>query len=64
MTVLSFFIGAVLLLVIGFLGLVIFKFKVAQSGRSRGRSNLDILRGDYEIIERRFQNGDIDLDAY
>ena len=64
MTVLSFFIGAVLLLVIGFLGLVIFKFKVGEIGRSRGRSNLDILRGDYEIIERRFQNGDIDRAAY
>jgi len=64
MTVLSFFIGAVLVLVIGFLGLVIFKFKVGEIGRSRGRSNLDILRGDYEIIERRFQNGDIDRAAY
>ncbi len=64
MTVLSFFIGAVLLLVIGFLGLVIFKFKVGQIGRSRGRSNLDILRGDYEILESRFQNGDIDRTAY
>jgi cytochrome c-type biogenesis protein CcmH len=64
MTALSFFIGAVLLLVIGFLGLAIFKFKVGQIGRSRGRSNLDILRGDFEIIERRFQSGDIDRSAY
>ena len=64
MTVLSFFIGAVLLLVIGFLGLVIFRFKVGHIVRSRGRSNLDILRGDYEIIERRFQNGDIDRATY